>query len=200
MKWFEKLMGSFDEKEKEIHIKYDEDEKEFFESSEPEPEDVNPEPEPELEVEPEPPREILDITVVGDITYEVIEKKSSDNFWFTQYGISFKYDTVVTVLGEEIKCTGEFLTDYLDKIPHEERYGGHHSYYSRFATSVEKTYEYLVELLEEGSDFIMDKLKYHVSNEVKNHLHEKRIAELKNQAGNGKIEINMTFKLEKPEV
>jgi hypothetical protein len=193
MKWFEKLMGSFDEKEKEIHIKYDEYEQEFIESSNPEPE-----PEPEPEVEPEPPKEILDVNVVGEITYEII-KKEVDNYWFTVYGISFKYKTVVTVLGEEIKCAGEFLTDYLDKLSFEERNGGY-SYHHRFASSLEKTYEYLVELLNEGNDFIMEKLKGRVADEVTNHLREKRIAELKNQAGNGKIEINMTFKLEKPEV
>lgn len=184
-------MGSFDEKEE----KKDEGCAGFVQLEQvveesPEPEEVQ---EPEPKVKEEPPREVFDVDVVGELKYKVIKKQ--DDF-ARDYYIMFTYEAVASFMEEDIKCTGEFFSSYTDSLS-EDIYRGH---YKHYYCSEERTYEWLVELLGERNDFIMDKLKSSIAGDIKNNLRNKKLKELKKLAGNGKIEINMNFKMEKPKV
>jgi hypothetical protein len=144
--------------------------------------------------EPEKPKEVVYVTATGSWSFSVHEREERYNFQHPYY-IEFSYDVQVNLIGELIPCKGSFYRSPHDEDESYER-GIRIAYLNRDYEV--DAYEWLVKILDEGKDGIMEQFQRSIVHDIRKYLKDKNIEKIKEMiVKNNTFELNLNFGIEK---
>ena len=131
------------------------------------------------------PKEYIDVSVTGSYKFTIEDSELLYSWGANPYYVKFTYKAKAKFLNEVVDCAGIFRIE--EEIGNTRVIGG----------SKDRAYGFLLKLVDEGQERIMDELKKGIAGNIYKYAEEKNIKSLsKKVKENTDVGFNFTFKVE----